>query len=84
MRRISGAVDEGRAAAGGGSAPPGSGPAAKWLPRRSSSWWRGVSAVLRMVAAVAALKQDEALADWARALIAVGDMTVDAGKHERS
>ncbi|MFE5010042.1 hypothetical protein ACFRJ3_36340 [Streptomyces sp. NPDC056696] len=40
--------------------------------------------MLIIVDTLAALKQHEALAQWARALIAVGDLIVDAGKHERS
>ncbi len=69
-----------------GEEPRSTGPGAprRWHPRDVSSWWMGLRAVLFFVDTVAALKQHEALAQWARALIAVGDMIVDAGKHERS
>ncbi|ARX81672.1 hypothetical protein SMD44_01070 [Streptomyces alboflavus] len=49
-----------------------------------NSYWTGLRAVLLVVDTVAALRQHEALAQGARVLIAVGDMIVDAGKHERS
>lgn len=69
-----------------GEEPRSAGPGtpAGWHARDVSSWWTGLRAVLLVVDTVAALKQHEALAQWARALIAVGDMIVDAGKHERS
>lgn len=40
--------------------------------------------MLQAVEAMAGLSHDETLAVWARALIAVGDMIVDAGEPERS
>ncbi|CAM3427542.1 hypothetical protein KIPE111705_08005 [Kibdelosporangium persicum] len=40
--------------------------------------------LLILEAVIAALKEDEALAMTARALVAVGDMIVDAGAHKRS
>ena len=69
-----------------GSQSPAAGPGtpARWHPRAVSSLWTGLRAVLLAVDTVAALKQHEALAVMARALIAVGDMIADAGKHERS
>lgn len=69
-----------------GDEPPSAGPVTptRWHPRNVGSWWLGLRAVLLTVDTVAALKQHEALALGARALIAVGDMIVDAGKHERS
>ncbi|WP_405655729.1 hypothetical protein [Streptomyces sp. RK9] len=69
-----------------GEEPPASDPgtSTRWDPRRVNSYWTGLRAVLFVVDTVAALRQHEALAQGARVLIAVGDMIVDAGKHERS
>ncbi|OAR26912.1 hypothetical protein A8W25_01050 [Streptomyces sp. ERV7] len=70
----------------GGHEAPGteSGPVVRWYPREGASWWKGLRAVLSVLDTASALKQNEALALAARALIAVGDLIVDAGKHERS
>ncbi|MFE7371336.1 hypothetical protein [Streptomyces anulatus] len=46
-------------------------------------WWEGVRTVLCVVEAVAFLTDTQALAGVARALTAVGDMVVNAGKPER-
>ncbi|MFD0415973.1 hypothetical protein [Streptomyces sp. NPDC127108] len=69
-----------------GDEPPAADPgtSTRWQPRKVGSWWTGLRAVLLVMDTVAALAQHEALALGARALIAVGDMIVDAGKHERS
>lgn len=69
-----------------GDEPPSAGPGTpkRWHPQDVNSWWTGLRAVLLVVDTVASLNHHEALAQWARALIAVGDMIVDAGKHERS
>ncbi len=61
----------------------GRGTARSWRTRDVSSWWTGLRAVLLIGETVAVLKHHEALAQGARALIALGDMAVDAGKHER-
>lgn len=55
-----------------------------WWPRRSASWWTGLQAILLVMDTLATLKQDNALAQWARALIAVSDMFVEADKHGRT
>ncbi|MET8851650.1 hypothetical protein [Amycolatopsis sp. NPDC004625] len=58
---------------------------AKWCRRRARPAWRAVRVVLVLVEVVVApLRNDEALAGTARALIVVGDAIVDAGKHGRS
>lgn len=46
-------------------------------------WWEGVRSVLGVVEAVALLTDAQALAVAARALTAVGDTVVNAGKPER-
>ncbi|MGO1053110.1 hypothetical protein [Crossiella sp. CA198] len=47
-------------------------------------WWRGLRTVLQLLEAVAALRNDEALVLTTRALIVLGEMTVEAGEHRRS
>ncbi|OWA26727.1 hypothetical protein B9W61_00045 [Streptomyces sp. CS057] len=75
-----------------GTAPePGSGAtrpslSRRWWPLVGASrreWWEGVRTVLCVVEAVAFLTDTQALAGVARALTAVGDMVVNAGKPER-
>nr|WP_157529355.1 hypothetical protein [Kibdelosporangium sp. MJ126-NF4]CTQ90138.1 hypothetical protein [Kibdelosporangium sp. MJ126-NF4] len=52
---------------------------------RTASWWKGLRAVLSVLCAVAQTSRNhEALAMAARALIAVGDSIVNAGRHKRS
>ncbi|MFJ6811621.1 hypothetical protein ACIQRK_37490 [Streptomyces anulatus] len=46
-------------------------------------WWEGVRTVLCVIEVVAFLTDTQALAGTARALTAVGDMVVNAGKPER-
>ncbi len=58
----------------------------RWWPLVGASqreWWEGVRTVLCVVEAVAFLTDTQALAGVARALTAVGDMVVNAGKPER-
>jgi hypothetical protein len=55
----------------------------RWY-RRNTGWWKGLRIVLSVLSSAVSLNQDEALAIVARALIAVGDMIVDAGEHKRS
>lgn len=57
-----------------------------WQPLVGASqreWWEGVRTVLCVVEAVAFLTDTQALAGVARALTAVGDLVVNAGKPER-
>ncbi|MFC9250008.1 hypothetical protein [Amycolatopsis thailandensis] len=52
---------------------------------REPDVWKGLRPVLCLLAfAAAVLEDNEALAVVARALIAVGDMIVNAGRHKRS
>ncbi|MFD8493004.1 hypothetical protein [Amycolatopsis sp. NPDC059657] len=64
-----------------------------WQPRKSDpardagkprAWNKARAALFVLQAIVAALKGDEALALVTRALIWVGDLIVEAGKHTRS
>lgn len=58
----------------------------RWWPLVGASqrrWWEGVRTVLCAVEAVAFLTDTQALASTARALTAVGDVVVNAGKPER-
>ncbi|TCO55639.1 hypothetical protein [Actinocrispum wychmicini] len=57
---------------------------ARWCPQEGYPWWRGLRVVLGALGTVAALKHDGAVAVVARALIAVGDVIVNAGEHKRS
>ncbi|ONI90085.1 hypothetical protein ALI144C_03405 [Actinosynnema sp. ALI-1.44] len=52
---------------------------------RTAPWWKGLRAALSVLGAIAAVRGNhEALAEVARALIAVGDAIVDAGRPRRS
>lgn len=58
----------------------------RWWPLMGASqreWWEGVRTVLCVIEVVAFLTDTQALAGTARALTAVGDMVVNAGKPER-
>ncbi len=57
----------------------------RWYPQEEHSWWwRGVRVVLCALDTFAALNHEGALAVVAKALIAIGDVIVDAGEHKRS
>jgi hypothetical protein len=59
-------------------------PGARWCPQEGYPWWRSIRVVLRALGTFAALRNDGTLAVVARALIAVGDVIVNAGEHKRS